>query len=118
MRKPGLGTGRQDRCWQLRYSEPSPAEVVHEGHFEGLGRQLQAWRSGFTPVSWLGRPTDPYSLQNSANIIVQNRLTGQLEEEKMQVYVRLGIRLLYKGWKSRMEGARGRLGRFPSARGN
>lgn len=47
-------------------------------------------------------------LQNSANIIVQNRLTGQLEEEKMQVYVRLGIRLLYKGAKSRMEGARGK----------
>ncbi|CCL98617.1 uncharacterized protein FIBRA_00619 [Fibroporia radiculosa] len=45
---------------------------------------------------------------NSANIIVQNRLTGQLEEEKMQVYVRLGIRLLYKGWKSRMEGMRAR----------
>ncbi|KLO15227.1 hypothetical protein SCHPADRAFT_871290 [Schizopora paradoxa] len=45
---------------------------------------------------------------NSANIIVQNRLTGQLEEEKMQVYVRLGIRLLYKGAKSRMEGARAR----------
>ena len=34
-------------------------------------------------------------------------MTGQLEEEKMQVYVRLGIRLLYKGWKGRMEGARG-----------
>ncbi|EIN06937.1 hypothetical protein PUNSTDRAFT_70671 [Punctularia strigosozonata HHB-11173 SS5] len=45
---------------------------------------------------------------NSANIIVQNRLTGQLEEEKMQVYVRLGIRLLYKGAKSTMEGARAR----------
>ncbi|EJD07089.1 uncharacterized protein FOMMEDRAFT_103160 [Fomitiporia mediterranea MF3/22] len=45
---------------------------------------------------------------NSANIIVQNRITGQLEEEKMQVYVRLGIRLLYKGAKSRMEGARAR----------
>lgn len=28
----------------------------------------------------------------------------------MQVYVRLGIRLLYKGWKSRMEGGRGALG--------
>ena len=26
----------------------------------------------------------------------------------MQVYVRLGIRLLYKGWKGRMEGARAR----------
>lgn len=37
-----------------------------------------------------------YENQNSANIIVQNRLTGQLEEEKMQVYIRLGIRLLYK----------------------
>jgi len=45
--------------------------------------------------------------KNSANIIVQSRLTGQLEEEKMQVYVRLGIRLLYKGASSRMEGARG-----------
>ncbi|KAF9443222.1 hypothetical protein P691DRAFT_779000 [Macrolepiota fuliginosa MF-IS2] len=45
---------------------------------------------------------------NSANIIVQNRLTGQLEEEKMQVYVRLGIRLLYKGMNGRMEGARAR----------
>ncbi|KAG9314770.1 hypothetical protein JVU11DRAFT_3853 [Chiua virens] len=45
---------------------------------------------------------------NSANIIVQNRLTGQLEEEKMQVYVRLGIRLLYKGARGRMEGARAR----------
>ncbi|KAF5378946.1 hypothetical protein D9757_008734 [Collybiopsis confluens] len=45
---------------------------------------------------------------NSANIIVQNRSSGQLEEEKMQVYVRLGIRLLYKGMKSRMEGTRAR----------
>ncbi|KAG7087240.1 hypothetical protein E1B28_013220 [Marasmius oreades] len=45
---------------------------------------------------------------NSGNIIVQNRITGQLEEEKMQVYVRFGIRLLYKGMNSRMEGARAR----------
>ena len=43
---------------------------------------------------------------NSANIIVQDRLSGELLEEKMQVYVRLGIRLLYQGAKSRMEGAR------------
>jgi hypothetical protein len=47
-----------------------------------------------------------FILQNSANIIVQNQMTGQLEEEKMKVYVRLGIRLLYKGATSRMEGAR------------
>ncbi|MCO5553560.1 hypothetical protein L7F22_007083 [Adiantum nelumboides] len=43
---------------------------------------------------------------NSANIIVQDRISGELLEEKMQVYVRLGIRLLYKGARSRMEGAR------------
>lgn len=43
---------------------------------------------------------------NSANIIVQDRLSGQMLEEKMQAYVRLGIRLLYKGARSRMEGAR------------
>ncbi|KAG8879321.1 hypothetical protein FRB98_005717 [Tulasnella sp. 332] len=45
---------------------------------------------------------------NSGNIIVQNRMTGQLEEEKMQGYVRFGIRLLYKGAKGRMEGGRAR----------
>lgn len=45
---------------------------------------------------------------NSANILVQDRISGQLVEEKMQVYVRLGIRLLYQGAKSRMEGARAR----------
>ncbi|KAF9029454.1 hypothetical protein BDZ89DRAFT_1101522 [Hymenopellis radicata] len=44
---------------------------------------------------------------NSANIIVQDRISGGLEEEKMAVYVRLGIRLLYKG-TSRMEGGAAR----------
>jgi len=49
-----------------------------------------------------------YSLgANSANIIVQDRMTGQLQEEKMAVYVRIGIRVLYKGAKKGMEGARG-----------
>lgn len=48
-----------------------------------------------------------YSLgANSANILVQDRETGELLEEKMQIYVRLGIRLLYQGARSRMEGAR------------
>ncbi|KAF8545511.1 phosphatidylserine decarboxylase-domain-containing protein [Trichophaea hybrida] len=34
---------------------------------------------------------------NSANILVQDRITGLIQEERMSVYVRLGIRLLYKG---------------------
>jgi phosphatidylserine decarboxylase len=50
---------------------------------------------------------------NSANILVQDRITGMINEERMSVYVRLGIRLLYKGLKSReMEKKRGRH-RFP-----
>lgn len=38
--------------------------------------------------------------KNSANILVQDRVTGQINEERMSVYVRLGIRLMYKGLKS------------------
>ncbi|KAI8821406.1 phosphatidylserine decarboxylase-domain-containing protein [Fimicolochytrium jonesii] len=34
--------------------------------------------------------------KNNANIIVQDRTTGQLVEERMPTYVRLGIRLLYQ----------------------
>ncbi|TRM55379.1 phosphatidylserine decarboxylase-domain-containing protein [Schizophyllum amplum] len=68
----------------------------------------QAQRKWYTKI--IGKiSSGDYKLgANSANIIVQNRMTGQLEEEKMAVYVRLGIRLLYKGAKSRMEGGRAR----------
>ncbi|KAL4264791.1 Phosphatidylserine decarboxylase proenzyme 2 [Pleurotus pulmonarius] len=68
----------------------------------------QAQRKWYTKI--IGKiSSGDYRLgANSANIIVQNRMTGQLEEEKMQVYVRLGIRLLYKGAKSQMEGGRAR----------
>ncbi|KAI7854427.1 phosphatidylserine decarboxylase-domain-containing protein [Circinella umbellata] len=38
--------------------------------------------------------------RNNANIIVQDRRTGQLIEERMSVYVRLGMRLIYKGMKT------------------
>ncbi|CAD6885609.1 unnamed protein product [Tilletia controversa] len=44
---------------------------------------------------------------NSANILTIDRRTGEICEEKMQAYVRLGIRLLYQGGnRSRMEGTR------------
>ena len=52
-------------------------------------------------------------VHNSANILVQNQIMGKLEEEKMRFYIRLGIRLLYKGATSRMRGGRGLL--FPLA---
>ncbi|KAF5099498.1 hypothetical protein D0Z00_001630 [Geotrichum galactomycetum] len=37
---------------------------------------------------------------NSANILVQDRITGLIQEEKMSTYVRLGIRILYQGIRS------------------
>lgn len=37
---------------------------------------------------------------NNANIIVQDRATGQLIDERMSVYIRLGMRLVYKGMSS------------------
>ena len=82
--------------------------MVHESHIEGVCRELQNWSRMFRYYRIIiCHETDVLVCQNSANIIVQNRMTGHLEEEKMQVYVRLGIRLLYKGAKGRLEGARG-----------
>ncbi|EPX71466.1 phosphatidylserine decarboxylase Psd3 [Schizosaccharomyces octosporus yFS286] len=43
----------------------------------------------------------------SAKTLVRNRKTGQIVEEKMNAYVRVGIRLLYRGIRNRrMEGTR------------
>lgn len=67
-----------------------------------------AQRKWFTKI--IGAVTKgSYALgANSANIIVQDRASGLLVEEKMAVYVRLGMRLAYKGFGAggAMEGAR------------
>ena len=60
----------------------------------------QAHRKWYSKV--IGKITwGDYKLgANSANILVQDRLTGLIEEERMSVYVRLGIRLLYRGLRN------------------
>ncbi len=67
------------------------------GGFVTSSQAQRKWYSKvITKISYGG-----YKLgANSANILIQDRLTGQINEEKMSVYVRLGIRLLYKGLKS------------------
>lgn len=72
--------------------------MVFEGHDEGVLCCVKLWNvSDKLQISYGG-----YKLgANSANILVQDRLTGLINEERMSVYVRLGIRLLYKGLKSR-----------------
>ncbi|UNI15698.1 Phosphatidylserine decarboxylase [Purpureocillium takamizusanense] len=72
--------------------------TVLMGGFVTASQAQRKWYSKvITKISYGG-----YKLgANSANILVQDRVTGQINEEKMSVYVRLGIRLLYKGLKSR-----------------
>ncbi|KAI8380267.1 phosphatidylserine decarboxylase-domain-containing protein [Blakeslea trispora] len=65
-----------------------------------FGSEAQAQRRWFVKlVSKVGY--GKYSEgENNANIIVQDRSTGLLIDERMSVYVRLGMRLLYKGMKT------------------
>jgi phosphatidylserine decarboxylase len=70
--------------------------IVMAGFVTASQAQRKWYSKIVTKISYGG-----YKLgANSANILVQDRITGQINEEKMSVYVRLGIRLLYKGLKS------------------
>ncbi|CAK4032229.1 Phosphatidylserine decarboxylase proenzyme 3 [Lecanosticta acicola] len=79
--------------------------IVMAGFVTSSQAQRKWYSKVITKVSYGG-----YRLgANSANILVQDRMTGMINEERMSVYVRLGIRLLYKGLKSReMEKKRAR----------
>ena len=102
-------------CHQPRLNKRSDADIITHiatcaisdwravnsivmGGFVTSSQAQRKWYSKvITKISYGG-----YKLgANSANILVQDRLTGQINEERMSVYVRLGIRLLYKGLKSR-----------------
>ena len=102
-------------CHQPRLNKRSDADIVT--HIATCASQ--DWRqvnnlvmAGFVTASqaqrkWYSKVITKISYggyklgANSANILVQDRITGQINEERMSVYVRLGIRLLYKGLKSR-----------------
>lgn len=110
-------------CHQPRLNKKSDADIVthiatcasqdwrqvNNIVMAGFVTQSQAQRKWYskviTKISYGG-----YKLgANSANILVQDRTTGQINEERMSVYVRIGIRVLYKGLKSRdMEKKRSR----------
>ncbi|KAG9250201.1 putative phosphatidylserine decarboxylase [Emericellopsis atlantica] len=102
-------------CHQPRLNKRSDADIIT--HIATCASQ--DWRqvntvlmNGFVTASqaqrkWYSKVITKLSYggyklgANSANILVQDRLTGQINEEKMSVYVRMGIRMLYKGLKSR-----------------
>lgn len=102
-------------CHQPRLSKRTDADIITHiatcasqdwrqvdnlvmGGFVTSSQAQRKWYSKvITKISYGG-----YKLgANSANILIQDRITGQINEERMSVYVRLGIRLLYKGLKSR-----------------
>ncbi|GFF33781.1 phosphatidylserine decarboxylase proenzyme 3 [Aspergillus udagawae] len=102
-------------CHQPRLAKRSDADIITHiatcasqdwrqvdnlvmGGFVTSSQAQRKWYSKvITKISYGG-----YKLgANSANILVQDRITGQINEERMSVYVRLGIRLLYRGLKSR-----------------
>ncbi|QSZ33058.1 hypothetical protein DSL72_002643 [Monilinia vaccinii-corymbosi] len=112
-------------CHQPRLNKRSDADIIT--HIATCASQ--DWRqvdnlvmAGFVTTSqaqrkWYSKVITKISYggyklgANSANILVQDRITGQINEERMSVYVRLGIRLLYKGLKSKeMEKKRSMLG--------
>jgi phosphatidylserine decarboxylase len=102
-------------CHQPRLNKRSDADIIT--HIATCASQ--DWRqvnnlvmAGFVTASqaqrkWYSKVVTKISYggyklgANSANILVQDRITGQINEERMSVYVRLGIRLLYKGLGSR-----------------
>lgn len=70
--------------------------IVMSGFVTSSQAQRKWYSKVITKISYGG-----YKLgANSANILVQDRITGQINEERMSMYVRLGIRLLYKGLKA------------------
>ncbi|RMZ75732.1 hypothetical protein DV737_g5137, partial [Chaetothyriales sp. CBS 132003] len=102
-------------CHQPKLNKRSDAEIVTHiatcasadwrqvdnlvmGGFVTQSQAQRKWYSKvITKISYGG-----YRLgANSANILVQDRITGQINEERMSVYVRLGIRLLYRALGSR-----------------
>lgn len=102
-------------CHQPRLNKKSDADIIthiatcasHDWRqvnnlvMAGFVTSSQAQRKWYskviTKISYGG-----YKLgANSANILVQDRTTGQINEERMSVYVRLGIRLLYRGLRGK-----------------
>ena len=97
----GRGTTDADIITHIATCASSDWRAVNNLVMAGFVTSSQAQRKWYskvmTKISYGG-----YKLgANSANILVQDRITGMINEERMSVYVRLGIRLLYKGLKNR-----------------
>ncbi|KAI8643087.1 phosphatidylserine decarboxylase-domain-containing protein [Parasitella parasitica] len=99
--KPNLSKrGQMDIVTHVATCTANDWTTVDRFLMGNFGSEAQAQRKWFVKlVNKVGYGR--YSAgKNNANIIVQDRLTGQLIDERMSVYVRLGMRLVYKGMRS------------------
>ncbi|KAI8988405.1 phosphatidylserine decarboxylase-domain-containing protein [Mycotypha africana] len=102
--KPNLAKrGQMDIITHVATCAANDWTTVDRFLISNFGSEAQAQRKWFVKlVNQVGYGR--YSIgKNNANIIVQDRLTGQLIDERMSVYIRLGMRLLYKGMKSSIQ---------------
>ncbi|CAO3631488.1 unnamed protein product [Mucor hiemalis] len=99
--KPNLGKrGQMDIVTHVATCAANDWTTVDRFLMGNFGTEAQAQRKWFVKlVNKVGYGR--YSMgKNNANIIVQDRQTGQLIDERMSVYIRLGMRLLYKGMRT------------------
>lgn len=99
--KPNLGKrGQMDIVTHVATCAANDWTTVDRFLMGNFGTEAQAQRKWFVKlVNKVGY--GKYSMgKNNANIIVQDRQTGQLIDERMSVYIRLGMRLLYKGMRT------------------
>ncbi|KAI9258589.1 phosphatidylserine decarboxylase-domain-containing protein [Helicostylum pulchrum] len=99
--KPNLGKrGQMDIVTHVATCAANDWTTVDRFLMGNFGTEAQAQRKWFVKlVNKVGYGR--YSAgKNNANIIVQDRATGQLIDERMSVYIRLGMRLVYKGMSS------------------
>ncbi|KXN64617.1 hypothetical protein CONCODRAFT_170966 [Conidiobolus coronatus NRRL 28638] len=82
----------------LCYSaDPSKIDRIIMGN---MVTEAHAQRKWFTKIAtYVGYGSYETGVDN-ANILVQDRKSGEILEEKMPVYIRMGIRLLYRTGKS------------------
>ncbi|KAI9295296.1 hypothetical protein K502DRAFT_324429 [Neoconidiobolus thromboides FSU 785] len=74
--------------------DPSKVDRIVMGNFI---TEAHAQRKWFTKIAKYVGYGEYKVGENNANILVQDRETGEMIEEKMPTYIKLGIRLLYKG---------------------
>ncbi|KAJ9064507.1 phosphatidylserine decarboxylase [Entomophthora muscae] len=83
--------------------DPTKINRIVMGNFVTEANAQRKWFSKIASFVGYGE----YKVgENNANILVQDRASGEILEEKMPTYIKLGIRLLYRVTKTTTENSR------------